>query len=607
MSGGAGLAIALAATLLTGGTLAQAAAPACAEAHWAIDGQVRVQAEQRWIEGGYIRYAGDLCVETPTGVFWGSQARHAPGEELLEIDEATLTGLPAGTGLAARVVTFHLASGKVTLTTLTLTLRESKIRAARGQLTGDRLEITETFRGGSPDWTWTGTGLEVNLATGRHQGEAITLEGGPAEDRLTIIAASHTGAFAGPELDLASLRITTGRLTFISSGGTVRGGGFNARGVSLTSCVCEESPALLFLAETLEVVPGVRRIVLRDTRIEAFGITIARPGPFLGIDLSAIAAFIPSPHFLIEQAGVTVVVRDLPIASDQASRLTAELGASGFLGEGLRPELTLNASGEMEGATYSFRGGVSRPGLFLDSRIHRPLGASGLHAGALATATHPTPRLSPSLRFGVFLEGTLPLATGLELRPALQAEIAGEPGVNDALLGASLDLGYRADKGALAFTFDGEAGARVYARANPFTWGSGRAGLELDLGPARLSASYALRRGLGRSPFVFDARPPLQTLGFGLSVQVSEFAAGVQLTYDLDAAAFDQLTLAGNARLTPWEAVTFHPRVGFDIPTNTFVSYGLGLTVRTCCFEIRADAGYDAGQARFSLGLGLRK
>lgn len=601
---GTGLAIALAALLST--ALAQEE-EACAPVTWVIEGGVVIHAEQRWIEGGYIRYAGGLCVETPAGVFTGGQARHAPGEELLEVDEAALTGLPVGTRLTARVVTVQLASGEITLTTLTLTLGESQVAAAAGRLASGGLEIPDRYRGGSPTWDWTGTGLRVDLTTGRHQGEAINLDGGPDEDPLSIFAASHTGAFTGPELDLVSLRIEIGRLTFISSGGVVRGGGFSARGVSLTSCVCAESPVLLFLAESLEVVPGVQRIVLRDAQIQAFGLTVARPGPFLGIDLSAIAALLPEPEFLIEEAGVTVLVRALPIGSDETGRLTADLGVSGFFGEGLRPELILNATGDIADATFQFRGGLGRPGPVLDARIVRPLGGSGLQASALASITHPEPDLSPTMRMGASLDGTLAVATGLELRPVLRAEIAGEPGVSDALAGAGLGVGYRTSTDGLAFTFDGEAGARAYATADPFLWASGRAGLEVAIGPALVTASYALRRGIGASPFVFDERPPLQELGFGLSVQVSGVQGGVELTYDLDAGAFDQLTLAANARITPWETLTLHPRVAFDIPANTFLSYGLELTVRTCCFEIRADAGYDEGRGTFRLGLGLRR
>jgi hypothetical protein len=608
ITGGAGPAIALAAMLLASAALAQADEAGCAPAQWQIEDGILVYAEQRWIEGGYIRFGGGLCVQTPAGLFTGAQARHAPGEGTLEVDEAALTGLPEGTRLAARVVTIQLPSGEVTLTTLTLTLGASQILAAHGRLAPPgRLEIPDAYRGGSPGWAWTGAGLNVDLNNGRHVGETITLDGGPDEDPLSIFAASHAGAFTGPELDLVSLRIEIGRLTFISSGGVVRGGGFSARGVSLTSCVCEESPVLLFLAESLEVVPGVQRIVLRDAQLQAFGLTVARPGSFLGIDLSAIAALLPAPEFLIEEAGVTVLVRALPIGSDETGRLTADLGVSGFFGEGLRPELILNATGDIADATFQFRGGLSRPGPVLDARIVRPLGAGGLQASALASVTHPEPDLSPTLRMGASLDGTLAITTGLTLRPTLRAEIAGEPGVSDALAGASLGVGYRTSTDGLAFTFDGEAGARAYATADPFLWAYGRAGLEVAIGPALVTASYALRRGIGASPFVFDERPPLQALGFGLSVQVSGVQGGVELTYDLDAGAFDQLTLAANARITPWETLTLHPRVAFDIPANTFLSYGLELTVRTCCFEIRADAGYDEGRGTFRLGLGLRR
>jgi hypothetical protein len=309
------VALALAAMLLPGGALAQAEGTGCAPAQWRVEDGILVNAEQRWIEGGYIRYAGGLCVQTPAGLFTGAQARHAPGDRTLEVDEAVLAALPAGTRLAARVVTLHLASGEVTLTRLTLTLGASRVEAARGRLTPPgRLEIQDAYRGESPDWGWTGAGLDIDLNSARHQGEAITLEGGPEGERITIHAASHTGAFTGPELDLQGLRLEVGQLTLISTGGAIRGGGFSARGVSLTSCICEESPALLFLAESLEVVPGVQRIVLRDAEIRAFGVTVARPGTFLGIDLSAIAAFLPEPTLLIEEAGVTVIVRDLLLA-----------------------------------------------------------------------------------------------------------------------------------------------------------------------------------------------------------------------------------------------------------------------------------------------------
>jgi hypothetical protein len=571
-------------------------------------------------EDGLARLFDGVCLSARDLIIFGRELLFEEPTGRLIIRDARLT--VEGRLIESRILEWDTPDGDPVLRQVTITGPDERIDAPLAILIGEtRVELPEGFTGRAAGWELTSAPGFLDREADIAEGGRIVLRGRQADGSVvTVEAARYRGTFTPFALEIEDLALQTRAYRFFAGRGRVTEDLVTADEAGVTNCVCGGPDYdLLFFARELNYQPGSRLVFLKDAELRLFGLSLVATEE-LTVNLEAARLPIPGPVFEATTEGITIGLREIVLADDETSRLTLDALITGIKGaQTALADIRLRGTTIHEGWRLTFDGGVANLHPVINFQATRPADYGSLqwsYRGSLFQPDLEVPRLRAFTTFGI--SGALPAyLSGLQIRPTAEISLAASENRRvSGVLRAASRVQYTLGPREINATLGVEGGGRFYTYdlfAEPLWWGGGDVRVASAIGPVDAAVTYRRIWTDGASPLGFDNVVDAERVTWDVGVSALGLRASLLGRYDFeltDPDRLDQLELRLRGTFTPVEELSFRPRVNYDLLLPRLDLALLGIDIRTCCFLIVLDGGWevvnDVGGWRFGIGLGLR-